>query len=102
MSIISLALSANPDIMQGMTWRILAGIGLFISVFVMPFWFTVLYALACLYFFASFYEVIPAFALIDLLYGRSETRYLGFGLVGLALALVFVFGMQQLKEALLK
>lgn len=88
--------------MQGMTWRILASIGLFISVFAMPFWFTIVYALVCLYLFASFYEVIPAFALVDFLHGSSEVRYLGFGLVGLALAFVFVFGMQRLKEGLRK
>ena len=89
-------------IIASMTLRILAGILLLISIFWLPFWCTIVYALFCLYYFASYYEVFPAFLLVDLVYGTQETRFLGFGLVGLAIAFVFFFGMELLKKKLRK
>ena len=90
----------NKAIMAPMTLRIAAGIVLFISVFWLPFWLTLLYALACLYFFDSFYEIIPAFMLVDLLYGAHEHRFFGFALVATAISIVAIVGMRALKRFL--
>jgi hypothetical protein len=86
--------------MTRMTLRIAAAIVLFISVFWLPFWLMALYALACLYFFDSFYEIIPAFLFIDLLYGAHEPRYFGFAFIGTFAAVIAVVGMRLFKKAL--
>lgn len=85
-----------------MTLRIAAGIFLFISVFWLPFWVTFCYALVCLYLFDSFYEIIPAFVLVDLLYGAHEHRFYGFAFISTLIAIVAVVGMRAFKRFLRK
>jgi hypothetical protein len=59
--------------------RVIFGIFLIISAFVLPWWFTCLLALAGLFYFDNLYEVIAVGLIIDLLYGPWFVFY-GFDL----------------------
>ncbi len=83
-----------------MTRRIILDILLFLSIFILPFWLTVILALICLFLFDSFYEILPVFLFIDLLYGTNESRYFGFTLVSLVLALLLVVITNSIKKKL--
>ncbi len=83
-----------------MARRIILDILLFLSIFILPFWLTVILAIACLFLFDSFYEIIPVFLFIDLLYGASEDRYFGFTVVSLLAALLLVVITNSIKKKL--
>ncbi|MCU0660307.1 MAG: hypothetical protein MUD00_01705 [Candidatus Pacebacteria bacterium] len=87
--------------MPVVTWRIAAGIGIFLSAFWLPFWVTVVLAVFFLYQFDSFYEVFPAFLLVDLLYASKEVRFFDFSLIAFSLAFLLYISMYFLKRTLL-
>ena len=83
-----------------MTTRIILDILLLLSAIIMPFWFTVIFALILLFYFERFYEIIPIFFLIDLLYGVPEQRFLTVVIVSLLIAIVVYFLSDILKNKL--
>ena len=83
-----------------MTSRIILDILLLLSVFLMPFWFTALFAFVLLFYFENFYEIIPLFFLADLLYGVPESRFLGITAILLITAIIVYFLSFVLKKRL--
>ena len=83
-----------------MTRRIILDILLLLSAILMPFWFTVIFALILLFYFERFYEIIPLFFLMDLLYGVPEQRFLGVVIVLTIISIVVYFLSGILKSKL--
>ncbi len=73
-----------------MAKRIILDIAIFLSIFLAPFWFTVLFAIALLFVFDDFYEILPIFFLIDLLYPATGGKFGGVMIVSLILAIVLL------------
>ena len=81
-----------------MTKRIILDIALFLSIFLAPFWLTLLFAIALLFVFDDFYEILPIFFLIDLLYPVAGGKFGGVMIVSLILATVLLFLSDFLKK----
>ena len=60
-----------------MAQRIIAGIVLLLSIFLVPFWLQAILALALLFYFKNYYEFMFAFLISDLLYAVPEARFFG-------------------------
>jgi len=56
--------------------RIIVDILLFLSILYLPFWFSVLLAFVAALYFKSFYELVIALLVIDLLYGGYGNNFL--------------------------
>ncbi len=81
-----------------MAKRIILDIALFLSIFLAPFWLTALFAVVLLFLFDDFYEIFPAFFLIDLLYPASGGRFGGVMIASLILAAVLLLLSKLLKK----
>jgi len=81
-----------------MSKRIFVAPALFLSVFFLPWWFTVLLAIAGIFFIQNFYEVVIAGLLIDLLYGTDTALFFGFSAVFTIGALALVVLGERLKK----
>lgn len=80
-----------------MTKRIFFNLLLLGAVFYTPWWFVALLAFIGAFLFPSYYEIIIAGILVDLLYGTQV--HMMRGVWGLAVALVLFVTARQLKQA---
>ncbi|OGI94510.1 hypothetical protein A3A03_02320 [Candidatus Nomurabacteria bacterium RIFCSPLOWO2_01_FULL_40_18] len=76
--------------------RILASIVLLFSILFMPFWVSVILALAGMAYFSFFWEAVLIFLLSDMLYGAPEIKlfhmiYVSFGSALIVLILIELF-----------
>ena len=83
-----------------MLLRILASIILLWSVLFMPFWVSVILALAGMAYFPFFVEALFLFLLIDLLYGVPEPRLFDMVFVSFTPALICFIILELLKKKL--
>ncbi len=78
--------------------RTIATVALFLSVFFLPWWITVLLAIVGILFIQNFYEVVVAGLLIDLLYGTDTSLFFGFSAVFTIGALALVVLGERFKK----
>ncbi len=64
----------------------------------MPFWFSVILGIGIVIYFRKFYEVIPYFFLVDLLYGTHEMKFWGSTYVSVVLIVIVFFIIETVKE----
>lgn len=83
-----------------MLYRILAAIILLLSVLFLPFWVSVILALAGMAYFPFFLEAVILFLLSDLLYGASEAKFFNITFVSFILALVCFIILELFKKKL--
>ena len=80
--------------------RIIFDILLLLSIFLMPFYFTLIFSIFLLFYFRHFYEFLIVFFLIDLLYGIEMNKFANIQIVSLLLAVVIYFLSEILKTKL--
>lgn len=80
--------------------RILTSIFLLFSILFMPFWMSVILALAAMIYFSIFWEVIPIFFLSDLLYGVKETKFSGAIFISFMMVIVILIIIEIVKKKL--
>jgi len=83
-----------------MLLRILASVLLLISILFMPFWVSVVLALASMVYFSIFWEAIVLFLLSDLLYGVKEAKFSGMIFISFIVAIIVLIIMELLKNKL--
>ena len=80
--------------------RIFASIVLLFSILFMPFWVSIVLALAGMAYFSFFMEVVFLFLLSDLLYGAREPKLFDIVFVSFILAVVSIVIIELLKRKL--
>jgi len=80
--------------------RILASIFLLFSILFMPFWVSIILALAGMFYFAIFWEALALFLISDLLYGVREAKFHEIIFVSFILAIIFFLIIEILKKKL--
>ncbi len=83
-----------------MVLRILASIILLWSVLFMPFWLTVLLAIAGIIYFHLFFEALGAMLLSDLLFGTHEVKFSGIVFVSFVASIIFLIAAELIKKKL--
>jgi hypothetical protein len=81
--------------------RIFADVILFLTVIFSPFWLWLILAILGAFYFASYYEIIFAFLLSDLIYGLSLNRFRGTHFAGLIAGTVIFLIIFLLKRKIL-
>jgi len=81
-----------------MLLRILAFIVLLLSILFMPFWVSVILALAGMIYFSIFWEAVILFLLSDLLYGAREAKFSGVVFISFILSLVVLIIIEFMKK----
>lgn len=66
----------------------------------MPFWVSVILALAGMAYFSFFWEAVVLFLLSDLLYGVAEVRFLNLFFVSFLVSLLILIAIELLKKKL--
>jgi len=66
----------------------------------MPFWVSVILALAGMAYFSFFWEAVVLFLLSDLLYGVSETRFLNIFFISFLVSLLVLILVELIKKKL--
>jgi len=64
----------------------------------MPFWLSVILALAAIVYFSFFWESVALFFLSDLLYGTSEARFLNIFFISTIISILFLTIIELLKK----
>jgi hypothetical protein len=80
--------------------RILASVVLLFSVLYLPFWVSIILALAGMVYFTRYWEALLLFLVSDALYGVPESRFFGFVFVAFTLALLMLITAEILKTKL--
>ena len=80
--------------------RIIASILLLFSILFMPFWVSVILALAGMFYFTIFWEAVVLFFLSDLLYGTTEARFHGIVFVSFVITGIVLIIVEILKKKL--
>ncbi len=83
-----------------MTQRILASLILLLSILFMPFWISIILALAGIAYFSFFWEAIVLFFLSELLYGVNEIRLSNIFFVSLIIPCATLLIIEFLKKKL--
>jgi hypothetical protein len=83
-----------------MALRILASIILLFSILFLPFWMSVIWALAGMVYFSFFWEAVFLFLLSDLLYGVPEPKFFNMVFVSSILTFVCLATLELLKKKL--
>ena len=83
-----------------MVLRILASVIILVSVLFMPFWLSVILALAAMVYFSYFVEAVALFLLSDLLYGVKEAKFFGAIFVTFLIAVVCLVLLETIKKKL--
>lgn len=83
-----------------MILRILVSVILLFSVLFMPFWVSIILALAGMIYFKSFWEAIILFLLSDLLYGVKEAKFSGVIFISFVAAAVVFIIVEIIKKKL--
>ena len=80
--------------------RILASLALLFSILYLPFWVSVILALAGMIYFSVYWEAAALFLILDALTGVPEARFFGFTFVAFALSLVLLAAAEIIKRKL--
>jgi len=83
-----------------MIQRILASLILLFSILYMPFWLSVILALAGMAYFSFFWEATVLFLLSDLLYGVSEARFFNIFFISFLTSLLVLILIEMVKRKL--
>jgi hypothetical protein len=83
-----------------MALRILASLILLLSILFMPFWLSVILALAGMAYFSFFWEAIILFFLSELLYGVNEIRFSNIFFIYLIMPFATLLIIEFLKKKL--
>ncbi len=81
-----------------MAIRVLAFIILLISILFMPFWLSVILALAAMAYFSFFWESVLLFFLSDLLYGVKEIKFFNIYFVSFIVSFIILVVLELLKK----
>ena len=81
-----------------MALRILVSVLLLFSVLFLPFWVTVILALAGMIYFPVYWEAVALFFLSDLLYGTREARYFDIFFVSFIVSFLVLIIIELLKK----
>ncbi|MBI2046222.1 MAG: hypothetical protein HYT28_02285 [Parcubacteria group bacterium] len=81
--------------------RISFDIVLFISLFIAPWWVSLIIALGGVFFFNHFYEIIVAGIIMDIVYGSPEASFLDFPFISGVAALLFFVGGEYIKKRMI-
>lgn len=65
-----------------------------------PWWLTLIFAATGIFYFPSFYEVIVAGLLVDLLYGVVGGVYAGYGIAGFIAGFIIFLVLERVKHEL--
>lgn len=79
-------------------FRILVSVLLLFSVLFLPFWVTVLLALAGMIYFSVFWEAVVLFLLSDSLYGVGKEKYFGLVFVSFIASFIILILIEILKK----
>ena len=82
-----------------MALRVILGILSIVSVFFLPWWFVFLIALALLFYFEKFYEVIIIALLADIIYGSEH--FISFPYAITFIAIIFLYIVTKFKKNLI-
>jgi len=82
--------------------RILVDLILLISVFVFPFWVTVILSLIAIFLFKDFFEIMILFFVIDIVYGTKGNMFMNFipmpfFLLSILVYFLSIFGHRKLR-----
>ena len=80
--------------------RILTSMLLLLSILFMPFWLSLILALAGMIYFAIFWEAVVLFFLSDLLYGIKEAKFSGAIFVSFILSIIILIAIEAVKKKL--
>jgi len=80
--------------------RVLASFLLLFSILFMPFWVSILLALAGMIYFDLYWEAVLLFFLSDLLYGTSEVKLHGLTFISFLLSMIILITIELLKKKL--
>jgi len=80
--------------------RIFASILLLLSILFLPFWVSVILALAGMMYFSLFFEAVFFFLLSDVLFGVPEAKFFGLTYVSLILGVIVLLITEILKRKL--
>lgn len=80
--------------------RIFAFVVLLFSILFMPFWVSVILALAGMIYFSIFWEAVAIFLLSDLLYGAKEAKFFGAVFVSFVIFAIVLMAVEITKRKL--
>ncbi|MDP9249410.1 MAG: hypothetical protein M3M85_02805 [bacterium] len=83
-----------------MLLRILVSVVLLFSVLYLPFWVSVILALAGMAYFSVYWEAVVLFLILDALAGVPEARFFGFTFVAFVLSLLLLVATEIIKGKL--
>jgi hypothetical protein len=83
-----------------MIFRILASVLLLFSILFMPFWVSVILALAGMIYFSIFWEATTILLLSDLLYGAREAKFFGAVFVSFIISAIVLIVIEIIKKKL--
>jgi len=83
-----------------MALRILASVILLVSIIFMPFWVSIVLALAGMIYFAVFWEAAVLFLLSDLLFGVKEAKFSGLIFISFVAAAMVLIMVEIVKKRL--
>lgn len=81
-----------------MVFRILAFFILLWSIFFMPFWLSVILAVAGMIYFSFFWEAVFLFFLSDLLYGIKEVKFLNLYFISFIISFFILIVIEFIKK----
>ncbi|MBI5005325.1 MAG: hypothetical protein HZC03_01845 [Candidatus Lloydbacteria bacterium] len=73
---------------------------LFISLFIVPWWASFIFALAGVFFFADFYEIVLAGFIVDMLYDGGNSAFFGTRFLSTLVGLLLFAGGSFIKKRL--
>ncbi|MEK7113498.1 MAG: hypothetical protein AAB873_01585 [Patescibacteria group bacterium] len=83
-----------------MLLRILSSVAILLSLLFMPFWVSILLALAGMVYFAFYWEAVALFFISDLLYGVREERFFNFLIISTIVSFFTLLIIEYLKKKL--
>lgn len=83
-----------------MLYRILTSIFLFISIFFLPFWVSVILGVISIFYFNFFVEIVFIFLIMDLFYGIPEIKFGNIPFVASMSALLVLLLLEYFKKGL--
>jgi hypothetical protein len=78
--------------------RILASLILFVSIFYMPFWLSVVLALASMIYFSFFWESVTLFFISDLIYGVGGDKFLNVFFISFIISIIVLLIIEMIKK----
>lgn len=81
-----------------MIYRILTSLLLLFSILFMPFWISVILALASMIYFSVFWEATVLFLLSDLLFGVKEAKFSGAVFISFVFSIIILLIIEIIKK----